>query len=1519
LEAFTRLLKSLPKDTGMAFVLLQHLDPQHESALTELLRRTTAMPVQEVTHLLRVEPNQVYVIPPNKRMEIKQGVLELEPRGKHASGEQQLINAFLVSLAHDQCEHAIGVVLSGTASDGTLGLEAIKSEGGITFAQDKSAKFDSMPRSAVDAGFVDFVLSPDRIAQELARIARHPLVASGLKDSAGLQPEKEREADQHESPDAPLASGGHGQPDIGASGARAETHNRATPRPEDESFKKILLMLHRHCGVDFSFYKSNTIQRRIARRMVLNHKKGPGDYAVFLKGNVKELDALYSDVLISVTSFFRNPEAFEILKRKIFPSLLLARRKSKSPIRIWTLGCSTGQEAYSIVMAYTEFAENNFRAPQLQVFATDLNEALLEKARHGLYAKSLSQDLSTERLRRFFVEEQGGYRINKTIREQVVFARQNALSDPPFSRMDLISCRNLLIYFGAELQNKIIPAFHYALNPGGFLFLGTSESVGQFTHLFAPADKKQRIFSRKAAPLSPLRLAQSDGRARNPVGKRRPRTTAERRNIPAGRTEPSAQREADRLSVSLFSPPGVLIDAELNVLQFRGATGIFLEPPSGKASFNLLKMAREGLTHPLRAAINLAKKDLKPVCRKAVRIHSEGSTHVVDVQVIPLKNLRERYYLVLFEDETTNSLYRGSPLPKTETDRPPEKTALVRRVRELEGELSGNRDYTHSIQEQFDSSTEELQASSEEAQSANEELQSINEELETSKEEIESSNEELITVNEEMLHRNEELKQLNSDLNNLHVSIDTGILVVGRNLTIRRFTVRAEKIFNLLPGDIGRPLSGIRHNLDFVDLEEFVQKVIDTVSFQQVEIRDKEGHWYSLRVRPYITDDGKIDGAVLVFVDIDALKETERGLRLSDARYQTLFNLGPVAVYTCDVSGSIREYNLRAAELWGRRPKIGASGEAFCGSFKMYTPDGRFIPHGDCPMADVLKGRVAGKFEGDVEIERPDGSRITVHIHIAPFLDDQGVITGAINSFIDITERNRTDVALRETVARLRFMAESMPQKIFTASATGEVDYLNRQWLEFTGLTFEQLKGWGWKQVIHPEESEENMRLWKRAIGSGEDIQLDHRIRGRDGVYRWHLSRARAMRDPAGRVLMWIGSDTDVDDARRTMEEVARSDQAKDEFIAVMSHELRTPLTPVLLIAAELRNNQTLPLEIREQLADIERNVALEARLIDDLLDITKIAHGKLLFRAEECDAHVLINAAIEIAREEAIAKGIAIKRNLSAKRSRLMADPTRFQQVIWNLVRNAVKFTPWGGNVAVGTSEIMLADGKPGLRIEITDTGIGIAANDLERIFAPFDQAGHSGDQKFGGVGLGLTIARAVVGLHGGMITARSGGLNCGATFVVELPGLIGSTASFPVDSLRSSTLPVLRSAAIRPQRLLLVDDHASTLQALVSILRRDGHHVVTATTIAAALAAASANQLDLVISDVGLPDGSGIEMMEELRSRYKLRGIALSGYGTEADIARAHLAGFVTHLVKPVTAAELRRAILSLAPSKS
>ena len=840
LEAFSQLMAALPADVGMAFVLVQHLDPDHASALTEILSRTSKLPVSQIYDGALVCISQVYVIPPNTELTLVDGALRMAPR--RASMPHRSIDTFFESLARHHGEMAVGVVLSGTATDGTIGLEAIKAAGGITFAQDDSAKFTSMPRSAVAAGCVDLVLSPSEMAKELTRIAQHPLIA--------------------------------GQSLLGGEG---------DDTPSDgEGYQRVLALLRSHTGVDFALYKPSTIHRRIARRLVISRQRSLNEYASFLRGNTTELDALYADALIHVTSFFRNAETFEVLQQKILPELLL--QPGDDPLRFWVVGCSTGQEPYSIAMAFLEAADSAEHVRTLQIFATDLNEPVLEKARLGVYAKSAVAGISPGRLQRFFVEADGSYRISKAVRDMVLFARQNLLVDPPFSRVDLISCRNVLIYLEPSAQKKVMPTFHYALKPGGFLILGASESIGGSTELFQTVDGKHKVYAKKAGDNVVLPSLLRSRRGESPPAT--PTLPPALRDVPeVMRIEQSAQREADRMSVARFAPPGVIVNAEFHVMQFRGKTSAFLEPPMGGATFDVLKMAREGLMLPLRSALHEAMSESITV-RKDIQLKREGQTCRVNVEVIPLKNARERSFLILFEDAEAAGSEPVSRLARTTRAASPDELS---RITDLETELSETREYLQSLNEEVQTTNEEFQASNEEVQSANEELQSANEELETSKEELESTNEELTTVNEELSRRNVELHRLNNDLLNLQAASQVAIVLLSSELKIRRFGLHAQQLFDLVAGDLGRPIAHLRHHLVVgcartpLDLEALCAEVLSSLREEERDVRDKAGRWYSLRVRPYMTVDGKADGAVIVLMDTDALKRNERALHESEA------------------------------------------------------------------------------------------------------------------------------------------------------------------------------------------------------------------------------------------------------------------------------------------------------------------------------------------------------------------------------------------------------------------------------------------------------------------------------------------------------------------------------------------------------------------------------------------------------------------------------------------------------------
>jgi two-component system, chemotaxis family, CheB/CheR fusion protein len=827
LEAATLFFRELSPNLGMAYVLVLHLDPARESKVSEILGRITAIPMLQAKDGMLLEPDHVYVIPPNCEMTIDHWVLRLRDREPHRHANTT-IDTFLRSLAVAHGSDAIGVILSGTASDGTLGLEAIKGEAGITFAQEPgSAKYDGMPASAIASGCVDFVLTPVGIAREIARIRQHPYITDRREPGA--------------------------------------------PEPGDESdMEQIFRLLRRLTTVDFSGYKSPTIGRRIQRRMALQKIEKINEYCKLLHRDSREVDALYQDLLINVTSFFRNPEAFAALRHVAYPHILEARTSASGPIRIWVPGCSTGEETYSHAMSIVEFLGEERADIPIQVFGTDLSESAIQRARVGIYKENIEADLTPARLRRFFYKSDGGYQIKKSIRDLCIFSTQNVFSDPPFSRMDLVSCRNVMIYLNQSLQKRVIPIFHYALNPTGFLMLGSTEGLlGSGSELFEMTDKKQKIF-RKRLVSAPVAFGFSLGKPEHAASGAQtvvPSKPPETLKIPL-----ELQREADRLLLARYVPPAVLINEHLEILQTRGRTASFLELPSGKASLNLLKMARPGLLFELQGAIDEARKQGFEAIRQHVRVEDER-TKTVTIRVVPFKvpTQPQHSFLIVFESEAPGedglSTTGLSPASAASLEVDPavsgEHSSLGKQITQLRQELAATREYLQSIIDSQEGTNEELQSANEEIQSGNEELQSTNEELQTSKEELESANEELHTVNEEMQHRNELLTQLNNDLTNLLYSVSLPIVMVGADLSVRRFTPQAAAVLGLSSTDIGRPMPRLRLKLDMGSLEQNMLDVIQQVQSQQLHVQDNDGKWCILRIVPYRTMDNRIDGVVL--------------------------------------------------------------------------------------------------------------------------------------------------------------------------------------------------------------------------------------------------------------------------------------------------------------------------------------------------------------------------------------------------------------------------------------------------------------------------------------------------------------------------------------------------------------------------------------------------------------------------------------------------------------------------------
>ena len=823
LEALEQFLSGVPEDSSMAFVIIQHLDPTHQGIMAELLQRGTRMKVSQVKDRSKVQPNCVYVIPPNKDMSLLRGTLHLLPPVA-PRGLRLPIDFFFRSLAAEKREHGAGVILSGMGTDGTLGLRDIKEAAGVVLVQDPAtAKFDGMPRSAIEAGLADFVAPAQELAAKLAVYFQHtPLLA------------------------------------------------KTAPAPEGKSqggLEKVIILLRDQTGHDFSHYKKSTLYRRVERRMGIHQIGKMSHYVRFLQENPQELELLFKELLIGVTSFFRDPETWEVLKNEALPTFL-AGRPAGSPLRAWTPGCSTGEEAYSLAMVFRE-AVDKAKAKKrhtLQIFATDLDRDAVHKARLGAFPANIAADVSAQRLRRFFVKDDDEYLVGKDIRDMVTFAPQNVIMDPPFTKLDILVCRNLLIYLEPAVQKKLLPLFHYSLNPDGVLFLGSAETIGGFSDLFAPIDAKRRLYRRKEleTPTAPVDFPASFV----------PSRMGSQSACGEAKSLPNLQSLAERLLLDRFTPPGVLVDQDGNVLFISGHTGKYLEPAAGKANLNVFAMAREGLRYELSQAFRQAARQKEPVTLAGLKVKTEGGEQIVDLTVLPLEypEAARGMLMMIFTDQPTP--------PKGQAEgKSSRASASSSRLAEVEHERRQAIEEIQVMREEMQTSQEELRSTNEELQSTNEELQSTNEELTTSKEEMQSLNEELQTVNAELQAKVDELSRANNDMKNLLNSTDIATVFLDQDLNLRRFTTQATQFFKLISGDVGRPITDLASDLVYPELAQDVSRVLDTLLYVERQVVTRDGRWFQARIMPYRTIDNVIDGVVMTFSDITTAKKLEAKLR----------------------------------------------------------------------------------------------------------------------------------------------------------------------------------------------------------------------------------------------------------------------------------------------------------------------------------------------------------------------------------------------------------------------------------------------------------------------------------------------------------------------------------------------------------------------------------------------------------------------------------------------------------------
>jgi len=855
LEALQQFFRALPPDTNLAFIIVVHLDPSHGSLLPELLQKQTSTKVLLITDGMPVEPNRIYVIPPNKSLSIfnkKLHLVELEtPRYSHLP-----IDFFFRSLAQDQCDKAVGIVLSGTGSDGSLGLTEIKAANGLVMVQDESsAQYDGMPKNAIRTGVADFILPPGEMPAQLIQYDQ-------FRNGRQLLPIIENEN-------------------------------------TDDLLQKIFLQIRNQTGHDFSQYKKNTICRRIERRMQLHRIKSMADYVIFLRKNEHEVITLAKELFIGVTSFFRDPKAFDTLQHKILPEFL-KQKPNDYVLRIWVPGCSTGEEAYSIAIIIQECLDNIDHHINVQIFGTDINESAIDTARRGLYLSGINVDVNPERLKRFFIKEDDSYRVKKSIREMLVFATHNVIKDPPFTKLDVISCRNLLIYFNAELQKKILPSFHYSLIEDGIMFLGPSETTGQSDNFFTVLDKKWKIYRRN-----------------NLVSVRPRAMTLREAPKPAINSDlkmPSTIQKSEELSLIQLveailrhssAPPCAIIDAQNNIIYVHGKLGKYLEPAEGKISINIVDMAHHGLKAELLTAIRQATQTKKKVQKNAFAIQSNGTQLNVNVTVIPfLEHLPiSGITMVTFEDAQTETV-----LDKTKSKS--EQPVSAEEIETLQKQLDQTKQNLQITIEELEASNEELKSTNEELQSTNEELQSTNEELETSKEELQSLNEEAVTVNAELQSRIDELQSANDDMKNLFDSTQSAILFLDINGRIRRFTPKVKELINLETADVGRPIGHFSSSLSDINLTAVSSQVLKTLEKYESEHHDDKGHCFCIRILPYRTLNNVIAGVLINFEDVTLRKQTEQALITSKERYKNLFDFSPVPMWENDfseVEQSLRE------------------------------------------------------------------------------------------------------------------------------------------------------------------------------------------------------------------------------------------------------------------------------------------------------------------------------------------------------------------------------------------------------------------------------------------------------------------------------------------------------------------------------------------------------------------------------------------------------------------------------------
>jgi two-component system CheB/CheR fusion protein len=1473
LEALERLFRAMPADTGVAFVIIQHLSPDFKSVMDELLARHTRMPIHRVENGMTVRANSIYLIPPKKEMIISGGRLLLTDKDP-AQDLSLPIDHFFRSLASDAADRAIAIVLSGTGSDGSRGIRDVHEAGGLVIAQSEStAKFDGMPKSARDTGMVDAALTPEEMPRMLIDYVR--------QHSAGIA-------------------------------------RQASPEPAGEhGVDAIFKLLRDEYQIDFSYYKPNTVTRRIERRLSLNQSVDLEDYVQRLRSDPGELNSLYRDLLIGVTRFFRDREAFDYLERNILPDLLTRKRPGEE-IRIWIAGCATGEEAYSTAILVHERLSLLKRPINVKIFATDVHGASLETASTGVYNAESLAEVQQERLDRYFTRKSDGYHVAADVRQMIVFARHNVIKDAPFTKLDLISCRNLLIYFQPAAQKKALSLFHFGLRTGGVLMLGPSESPGELAAEFETLEDHWKIYrKRRDIRLPPdLRLPLS-----SPPG-----------HLRTGALTPSAQPSDISLLIAYDQllednmPPGLLITDRRQLVHAFGGAGQYLKYPDGRPTIDILDLVEGDLKLALAGSMQRAAKDQSPVVYSGVKVPTSGGVKHLRLVVKPIYN-RQSNLTHLFIELREIDGARQSGAPAREID---VGEASREQLDSLEEELRHTRENLQATIEELETSNEELQASNEELVASNEELQSTNEELH-------SVNEELYTVNAEYQKKIAELTEMTDDMDNLLRSTDIGTIFLDRELCIRKFTPQIARAFDLLPQDVGRRIDSFSHSVVDANLHDDVASVLKSGTAIEKEVRDRHGSHLFLRILPYRSH-SKVDGVVLALIDISLLKRTETRLQQMSAIVESSND----AIIGMDLTGRITTWNQGAQRLYGY------SADEVVGKYvsilRPQSDSSREIIDWPPEVLERMRSGQTTDFRVERVRQRKDGTLIDVLMSFSPIRDDHGNLIGISKIARDVTEQKRSIQALAQR-ARISAMRAEIGSALTRDDGLQRVLQVCTQSLvDHMGVSFARIWTLNREQNMlelcasaglytHLDGPHGRIRLGELKIGRiaetrvpllTNDVQHDPHISDpqwarREGMVGFagyplvvsdsvvgvlavfsRTKLAESALDDLRSICFEVAQCIErkrAEEARKRAEEEAREGvRRRDLFLAMLSHELRTPLAAIVNAARLLESSDCDAETLTTANGAIARQSRHMARLLDDLLDVSRITRNKIEIRRQVLDLRQTTRDAMEAIQPLLNGKKLQFHTELPRQPLCVDGDPARLQQIQVNLLNNAIKYTPAGGKIWISLRQ---EDGYAVLSVR--DTGVGIPQDMLDRIFEIFVQLEHDPGSSNGGMGVGLTLVRALVDLHGGKITVHSDGPGKGSEFTLRLPA---------VDAARLPAKPAVTTEKLSGLRVLLVEDNGDLRYMTERILKTTGCEVHTAADGHGGIEAFRRIRPNVALIDIGLPDLDGCEVARRIRAGdggKDAKLIAVTGYGQEEDRQNALRAGFDAHVVKPVAIKEL------------